>query len=109
MSKLTIRCLEWRPLCRRSLRGHAVIVIAEFRLIVRDIGIHTRDGKTWCQLPSRPWMRNGQLVTGDDGKPRYSPVFEFESAKVWRAFSDAVVAAVLRFEPRALECAGETS
>lgn len=66
--------------------------------------MHEKNGKAWAQLPSRPWLRNGQVVTDDEGKVQYSLLFEFDSAAVRAAFSDAVVRAVLAFDPRALEC-----
>jgi hypothetical protein len=55
-------------------------------------------------LPARPWVKDGQVVTDEDGKAKYTPLFEFDSAAVRTAFSDAAVAAVLRFDARALQC-----
>ena len=101
--KLTVRCLAWRPRRRNTLRGFAVVKIEEMRLAVREVAVHTQNGKAWAQLPSQPWIKNGSLVAGDDGKTKYSPLFEFDSDKVRAAFSDAVIRAVLTYDPRAIE------
>jgi hypothetical protein len=104
MSKLTIRCIAWRPLCRNTLRAFATVKIEELRLAVHSVAIHEKNGKPWAQLPSQPWLKDGEHVKGDDGKPQYSPLFEFDTSAVRSAFSDAVVRAVLAYDPRALEC-----
>jgi hypothetical protein len=81
-----------------------VIRVNEMRFVVREIAVHEKNGKAWAQLSSRPWIKDGQVVTGDDGKTKYSPLFEFDTDAVRTAFSDAVIRAVLAFDPHALEC-----
>jgi hypothetical protein len=100
--KLTIKCVAWRALRRNSLRGFATVKIEEMRLAVHSVAVHEKNGKAWAQLPSQPWIKDGAHVKGDDGKPQYSPLFEFDSIAVHDAFSDAVVRAVLAYDPRAL-------
>jgi len=51
----------------------------------------------------RPWVKDGSVVSGDDGKPKYFPVLEFDSVPVRDAFSVAVVRALLEFDPHALD------
>jgi len=104
--KLTIRCIGWRPFCRNTLRGFAAIQIAELRMTMREVAVHEQNGRTWAQPPARPWVKEGQLVRGDDGEVQYSPLFEFDDGKVRHAFSDAVIRAVLRFDEHALQCRG---
>jgi hypothetical protein len=103
-SKLTIRCISWRQFCKSTVRGFATIQIVELRMTMREVVIHERNGKTWAQPPSRPWMKEGQVVRGEDGKVQYSPLFEFDNGAVRTAFSDAVIRAVLTYDPHALEC-----
>jgi hypothetical protein len=107
-AKLTVRCVAWRPLCRNTLRGFATVRVEEMRLAFHEVAIHTSHGKAWAQLPGRPWAKDGQLVTGDDGKVKYQPLFEFDTSAVRDAFSDAVIRAVLAYDHRALEC-GESA
>ena len=104
MSKLTIRCIGWRQLCRNTLRGFATIQIAELHMTMREVAVHEQNGKTWAQPPARPWVKGGQLVTDENGKVQYSPLFEFDSAAVRNAFSTAVISALLVFDEHALEC-----
>jgi hypothetical protein len=101
-SKLTVICTSWRPLRRHSLMGFARIRIAEFAFTINDIAIHESHGKLWAAPPSKPWIKDNKLVLGDDGRPQYSPIFEFDRRDVSDAFSRAVVDAVVRFDPRAL-------
>jgi hypothetical protein len=102
--KLTVRCLDFKPLCRNTLRGFAVVKVEQMRLVMREVAIHSKGDKAWAQLPSRPWIKNGQVVTNDEGKVQYSPLFEFDCGEVRTAFSNAVIAALLEFDPSALEC-----
>lgn len=101
--KLTVECLDWRPLCRHTLRGYAKVRIAELKLVLIDVAIHQKGDSTWAQPPSRAWVRDGELVR-DDGKIQYSPILEFEGRDVRDAFSRAFVNAVLAREPHALAC-----
>jgi hypothetical protein len=104
--KLTLRCTAFRRLCKGSLRGFATVEIVEMCIVVNDVGVHQRGDRAWVGLPGRPWIRDGALVTGEDGRINYSPVIEFTDAKVFRAFSDRAIAEILKFEPTALICDG---
>jgi hypothetical protein len=103
-SKLNLECVSWRQLCMGSLRGFATIKVLEMRISFREVALHERGRRSWAQLPSRPWQRDGQLVAGDDGKIRYQALFDFDDDRVRRAFSDACVRAVLDRYPSALQC-----
>ncbi len=104
MAKLTITCTAWREMRRNTLRGFATIKIEELRLVVNEIAIHeSDDGRPWAALPARPWVKDGAVVTDDNGKVRYSPLFEFDTAAVRNSFSAAVIDALRRFNPRALD------
>lgn len=103
-SKLTLDCVEFKPVVRNSLRGFAKVRIAEMRMTIHDVAIHAKDGGRWAQPPSKPMVgRDGVALKDDHGKTKYSTVIEFESKAVRDAFSHAVVAAVLERYPGALE------
>jgi hypothetical protein len=105
MTKLSISCESWKPMQRNTLQGFATIFIGEIELKITDVAIHAKGDRRWAQLPARPWVKNGALVTGDDGKVQYSPVIEFARREVADAFSRAVVDAILKVDPHALEMA----
>jgi hypothetical protein len=107
--KLGLVCVDWRPLARNTLRGFATIEIVEFQLQISDVAVHQRGASTWAALPSRPWIRDGALVLDDNGKPQYSPIFTFTRNAVRDAFSAAVITAVVRFAPHALDLEEATS
>jgi len=100
---LTISCRGFRPLCRNTLRDFAEIRIDELCLTIRDIAVHERNGSRWAQLPSRPLLRDGELVHDADGKTQYALLMHFDSRAVSDAFSSAVIRALLEFAPSALE------
>jgi hypothetical protein len=101
VTKLTLACSDWRPFHRNTLLGFARIRISELDLTIHDIAIHEKNGRTWAQLPSKPWIRDGQLVTDDTGKVQYSPILEFDRKEVREAFSGRVIAAVIAVYPKA--------
>jgi hypothetical protein len=70
-------------------------------MTIHEVALHERDGKTWAQPPARPWVKDGAVVLGDNGKIQYSPIIEFDRREVRDAFSRAVVAAVLAYAPNA--------
>jgi hypothetical protein len=95
MARLTVTCAGWRPLQRNTLLGFATVRIAEMRMTVADVAVHEKNGSRWAQLPSKPMISKGRdLVTDDNGKIKYAPIFSFDSKEVERAFSAAVVKAV---------------
>jgi hypothetical protein len=103
MSKLTVTCRGFHPLHRHTLRGFCEIRIDELRLVIRDIAIHERNGARWAQLPSRPQVRDGELVHDEHGKIQYFHLMNFDSREVADAFSRAVIRSLLEFAPSAFE------
>jgi hypothetical protein len=100
--KPTVRITEWRPLLKKTLRGMAAVQIVEMRMTIRDVAVHQKGSATWAQPPSKPWVKDGVAITGEDGKVKYSRIVEFDSAKVRDAFSHKVIEAVRAYDPRAL-------
>lgn len=103
--KLSITCDEFKPFNRNSLRGFAIIRIDEIRMTIRDVAIHQKGDARWAQLPSKPMIdKNGAALRDNStGKIQYVPIMEFDGRDVRDAFSQAVVAAILKREPRAFE------
>jgi hypothetical protein len=104
--KLTVCCREFKPLVRNTLRGFAEIYIAEMKLTVRDVAVHTKGERRWAQLPAKPHVKDGVLVKGEDGKVQYIHLMSWDTRAVADAFSDAVVKAVLELVPDAFDTEG---
>ena len=102
MAKMTLVCEAWRPARKNSLLGFATVRIAELRLTIIDVPVNTSHGKVWASPPSKPRIKDGEVVNGVNGKPQYDPVFAFDDREVRDAFSRAVVDAIARFDPHAL-------
>jgi hypothetical protein len=100
---LRIECESFRPLLKNTLRGFAVIKIPDIRLRVKDVAIHVKNESRWAALPAKPQIKNGKIVTNDQGKDQYVHILEFTDRTSGDAFSRAVVDAVLKLDPRALE------
>jgi len=105
--KLTLKCVDFRPLCKGGLRGFATIRVVEMCMTLSDIAVHVHgaSGRAWASPPARPWInKDGELVRNRDGKIQYAPIVEFDGKPVRDAFSDAVIRAVLDFDADALTC-----
>jgi hypothetical protein len=103
MGKLTLECVEFRPLQRNTLAGFAAIRIPAMRLTILDVALHTNGEARWAQLPSKAQLRDGMLVRNEQGKTQYVPVLEFDTPGVRNAFSQAVVRAVVEHDPQAFD------
>ena len=108
MSKLTVTCIDWKPLTKGSLRGFAKVRVAELDLTFIDVAVHESHNKFWASPPARPWVKDGSVVT-DGGKIQYSPIIEFGRKATRDAFSAAVVDAVQRFDRNALAMAEQVT
>jgi hypothetical protein len=97
--KHSIDCVNFTPRRKNTLIGFADITIRELKLTIHDVALHEKHGARWAQLPSRPWVKDGALVTDEAGKFQYSPVLEFEGKETRDAFSRAVWSAVLARHP----------
>ena len=101
--KHSISCHAFRPLRRNTLVGFANI--NELRLEICDIAIHVKGNSRWAQLPAKPMIDKDGVAIRDreTGKISYSTIFEFTDRATRDAFSHAVIEAVLRVFPDALE------
>jgi hypothetical protein len=97
--KHSIDCLDFKPRRKNTLIGFADIFIRELRLVIHDVALHEKHGARWAALPSRPWIKDGALVTDETGKVQYSPILEFDGRETRDAFSVAVWRAVLARHP----------
>jgi hypothetical protein len=104
MAKMTVECEAWRPLRKNTLLGFATIRIVELDPAIIDVPVNTSHGKIWASPPSKPGIKDGTVILGDNGRPQYFPIIEFGRKETRDAFSRAVVEAVTRFDPNALQC-----
>jgi hypothetical protein len=107
MGKVDIVIEEFRRVRRGSLVGFCTLRIRQWFLRVHGISIHELKGSRWASMPARPQVsRHGELIK-TDGKIAYAPVIEVTSAEARAAFSAAVVAALLEFDPAAFDIVEE--
>lgn len=93
---------NWRPLVRNTLRGFATVQLPE-GLVLHDVAVHIRDGKTWALPSGRPMIgRDGAVLKDAAGKAQYTPTLTFVGRGDQEAFSAAIVDAVRASYPEAM-------
>ena len=98
MSKLTVKCTDWRSCERNTLRGFADIFLPSLHLEIRDCAVHEKNGKRWVQLPAKPQLDNNrELVRDPTGKIQYATILKFRDHPTAVAFSAAVIMAIQDF------------
>lgn len=100
MPSMPVSLLTWKPIARNTLRGFADVRIGK-SLIIREVSLHTANGKRWASLPSKPMMKDGRALIDDKGKVKYSPIMEWADNDARNSFSEGVVEAIEREHPGA--------
>lgn len=94
--------IEFRALAKGSLRGFATVKLP-IGLILRDMPVFTGDRGPWVSLPRKQIAnRDGTPKLGQNGKPVYQALVEWETRELSDGFSDAVVALIRALYPGAL-------
>jgi hypothetical protein len=83
----TIRCLDFRPHERSTLRGFCALELPAGGLVVKDVSLHERNGERWLSLPARSY-------TDKDGNRQFADIITFANADAKRSFQAAALAAV---------------
>ena len=101
----SIRVINFRREVRGPLRGFAGVAWDAAGLHFRDVPIFVdADGKGSCGLPGAPVLDStGRHYTTADGKKRWRVVIEWRNRARGEAFSAAVIAALLKKYPDALD------
>ena len=92
---------EFRALNKNSLRGFATVELSS-GLIIKDITLHTSNGKSWAFLPAKPQISKDGTQIMKDGKAQYTSILQWKNRELADRFSDALVALVSAEHPNAL-------
>jgi hypothetical protein len=89
-----MRLLEWKPIDKGFLVGRAKVLLPN-GLEIADIGIFSKDGRVWSQMPAQQ-MRDadGRPITDDRGKTRYASSIRWSTRDLQDGFSEALIALV---------------
>jgi hypothetical protein len=100
-----MKIMAFKAVDRDPLRGWATVLMPS-GMILHDVGVfHDRGSdRSWVSAPSKPMIgRDGvQLRATTNAKLLYTPVITFETATIYRKFSDSVIAALRLAYPQAL-------
>ena len=98
-----ITLVDWKLLACNTLRGFATVALPS-GLTIRDVAVHTSNGKSWASLPSKPILGSDGVAQRDQntGKIRYTPLLEWPDRATSDRFSTAVIDAVEAKHPGAV-------
>jgi hypothetical protein len=87
--------IEWRPIENAGALIGRARVLLPIGLEISDVGVFSKDGRRWAQLPAQP-MRDsdGKPITGPDGKARYVSLLKWATRELQNGFSTAVLALI---------------
>ena len=90
-----MRLIEWRQIDKGFLVGRAKVILPN-GLEIADIGIFSKDGRTWSQMPAQQ-VRDGEgrPITDGRGKSRYVSSIKWSTRELQDGFSEALIALVL--------------
>jgi len=97
-----MRLIEWNQVNKGFLVGRAKIILPN-GLEIADIGIFSKDGRVWSQMPAQQVRgADGRPITDDRGKPRYVSSIKWSTRELQDGFSEALIALVLAEHPGAI-------
>lgn len=100
MTAMPVVLLDWKEMKRNTLRGFAKIRLGKW-MILHDVAVHAGSGRRWATAASKPQIKDGAVVKGDDGKMKYVPIVEWTDREASESFSEGVIAAVESLHPGA--------
>jgi len=100
MSSITVS--DWKAVTAGRLRGFCTATMGS-GLVFREVSIFAKDdGTLTASPPSRQMVgRDGVVMRDDAGRPRYQRLVEFTDGRTAKAWSAAVVGALLAAYPDA--------
>jgi hypothetical protein len=101
--KHALTVIKFRPCRHHTLVGFATVRIDALGLDIGEVSVHQHpNGHRWTALPAKPLLdADGVAQRNPDGKIAYAAVLGFRDRAVGEAFSKAVLAALLKFDPDA--------
>ena len=90
-----MRLLDWKQIDKGFLVGRAKVILPN-GLEIADIGIFSKDGRTWSQMPAQQVRdAEGRPITDDRGKSHYVSSIKWSTRELQDGFSEALIALVL--------------
>jgi hypothetical protein len=94
-----MKVLEWREMRRNSPTGFAKIEMPS-GMQISDVCILAGETGPWASPPSKPQIdRDGRVLTGANGKVKYTPIIAFASRDLRGKWSAAVIEALRAANP----------
>ena len=70
---MKVEIAEWRDVPRNTLLGFAKVQFPEPGISFDGVAVHSKNGRGWAQLPSRPLVDSSRkLMLDDTGKIKYA-------------------------------------
>jgi hypothetical protein len=99
-----VRVIRWTPKPKGALLGFCTVELLPLGLRIIDCPVLVSHGRAWCALPAKIQVDNtGRQRTDAAGKPLYSAVLQWRNREISDGFSSAVISAIRRAHPDALD------
>jgi hypothetical protein len=99
-----LRLLGFQPKIKGALRGFCTVELLPLGLRIIDCPVLVSRGRAWCALPAKLQVDNtGRQKTDGAGKPLYAAVLQWRNRELGDRFSEAVISAIRRAHPAALD------
>lgn len=88
---------------KNSLRGFVTVELPN-GLVIKHISVLDGRNGPWCSLPAKPaFDRDMKPKLGQNGRPLYSQILEWNSRELHSRFSEALLELLLAAHPDALD------
>lgn len=84
---MAIEIISFRAHSKNTLEGFATVRMTQIGLEIRDITVHSKDGKRWLGLPAKPYKK-------PDGSDGWSYIIDFYDRETADKFRDATLKAL---------------
>jgi len=93
-----ITASDWKPRLANTLQGFLTLTLSPPGIVLKECGLHERDGKRWIGLPARAHIdsEGRQRTDPVTGKKLYLPVVELAGKDERVRFQREALAAVDR-------------
>jgi hypothetical protein len=102
-----LKLRDWRPVRRGRLAGFADISMPRIGLRVDAVPVFIGEAGPVAALPAHPLIVNGRHARDATGKLGYETTLAWSSRAHATAFSNAVIAAILKHAPEAFDRSAE--
>ena len=89
-----IQIVDFRFHQKNTLQGFLTVLLSDVGLEIKDIALHRKDGRSWLQLPAKPY-------TKPDGSLGWSYILTFIDKNHFQRFQEVALKHLTTFQGQA--------